>query len=50
MPFYHNELASLHFLSMGHQSLHKFQSENKILKYLRAVKNKKQLSLKLVKK
>lgn len=36
--FYHNVLALLHFLSVDHQLLDKFQNENKILMYLEAVK------------
>lgn len=39
MSFYHNAFALLHFLSMDHQLLGKFQNENKILIYLKAVKN-----------
>lgn len=34
--FCHNVLASLHFLSVDHQLLDKFQNGSKILKYLKA--------------
>lgn len=37
MSFYHNVLALLHFLSVDHQLLDKFQNGNKILMYLKAI-------------
>lgn len=37
IPFYRNVLASLHFLSMDHQLLDKFQNGNKILIYPKAI-------------